>query len=110
MSQKVFGLAYDWEVLHHIFPEERGVYIDNIRKMLEPGGIYLSVCFSEQDPDFGGEGKYRQTPINTTLYFSSEEEIRNLLVTDFTIKELRTVEIAGKYGPHMAVMTLAVKL
>jgi len=105
----VFQFAYDWEVLHHVFPEERGVYIANISKILEPGGIYFPVCFSEQDPDFGGEGKYRQTPMNTTLYFSSEEEIRNLLATDFDIEELRTVEISGKYGPHMAVMVLAVR-
>ncbi|MBT7914018.1 class I SAM-dependent methyltransferase [Candidatus Bathyarchaeota archaeon] len=106
----VFQFAYDWEVLHHVFPEERGIYIDNIRKMLEPGGIYFSVCFSEQDSDFGGEGKYRQTPMNTTLYFSSEEEIRNQLATGFYIKELHTIEIAGKYGPHIAVMVLAVKI
>jgi len=104
-----FEFAYDWEVLHHIFPEERKIYIDNISEMLESGGTYFSVCFSEQDPDFGGEGKYRQTPMDTTLYFSSEEEIRDLLAPRFTIKELRTVEIAGKYGPHMAVMVLAVK-
>ena len=106
----VFEFAYDWEVLHHIFPEERGIYINNISKMLEQDGRYLSVCFSEQDPDFGGQGKYRKTPANTTLYFSSEEEIRNLLAANFDIKELRTVEIAGKYGPHMAVMVLAVKI
>ena len=105
----VFQFAYDWEVLHHVFPEEREIYIANISKILEPGGIYFSVCFSEQDQDFGGEGKYRQTPMNTTLYFTSEEEIRNLLAPDFDIKELRTVEIAGKYGPHIAVMALAVK-
>ena len=106
----VFELAYDWEVLHHVFPEERGIYIDNISKMLKQGGSYLSVCLSEQDPDFGGEGKYRKTPMNTTLYFSSEEEIRNLLAANFAIKDLRTVQIAGKYGPHMAVMVLAVKI
>ena len=106
----VFQFAYDWEVLHHVFPEERETYIDNISKMLERGGTYFSVCFSEQDPDFGGEGKYRKTPMNTTLYFSSEEEIRNLLAPNFEIKELSTVEIAGKYGPHIAVMALAVKI
>ena len=105
----VFGFAYDWEDLHHVFPEDRKIYIDNISKILEPGGTYFSICFSEQDPDFGGEGKYRQTPMNTTLYFSSEEEIRNLLAPGFAIEELRTVEIAGKYGPHLAVMVLAVK-
>ena len=101
--------AYDWEVLHHVFPEDREHYMANIAGLLEPGGIYFSVCFSEQDPDFGGEGKYRQTPINTTLYFSSEAEIESLLAPRFEIDALRTVEIAGKYGPHVAVMAVATR-
>ena len=104
-----FQFAYDWEVLHHVFPEERGIYLENIGKILEPGGLYLSVCFSEEDPAFGGEGKYRQTPMNTTLYFSDEDEVESLLATSFDIEELRTVEIAGKYGPHVAVVALAAK-
>jgi len=33
---------------------------------------------SEKDPQFGGAGKIRKTPLGTTLYFSSEDEIRDL--------------------------------
>jgi 2-polyprenyl-3-methyl-5-hydroxy-6-metoxy-1,4-benzoquinol methylase len=101
-----FDLAYDWELLHHVFPEKRQAYIDNVHRMLRPGATHLSVCFSEENPDFGGTGKYRQTPLGTTLYFSSEEEIRELFSQKFQILELDTTAIAGKYGPHMAVVTL----
>lgn len=96
-----FDLALDWEVLHHIFPEDRSHYVKNVHSLLRPGGVYFSVCFSESDASFGGEGKFRETPLGTTLYFSSEEELRDLLVPSFDILELNIVEIPGKRGPHM---------
>jgi SAM-dependent methyltransferase len=102
-----FDFAYDWEVLHHVFPEHRDRYVANVHKMLRPLARYLSVCFSEDDdPSFGGTGKYRKTPLGTTLYFSSEQELRNLFEPMFDIEELSTVEVAGKFKPHKAVKAL----
>ena len=101
-----FDFAYDWEVLHHIFPNHRRRYIRNVYRLLRPGAGYLSVCFSEHDSDFGGAEKYRKTPLGTTLYFSSETELQELFEPLFLIQELCTVEIIGKYGPHTAVKAL----
>ena len=98
-----FDFAYDWEVLHHVFPEDRKQYASNVHGVLRPGARYLSVCFSESDTDFGGEGKYRKTPLGTTLYFSSERELRDLFEPLFEILEISTVDVEGKYGPHRAV-------
>ncbi len=97
-----FELAYDWEVLHHIFPDDRPWYIENVHSLLGPGGAYLSLCFSDKDPSFGGPDKFRTTNLGTVLYFSSEEELRELFAPRFDILELNTVEIPGKYGFHMA--------
>jgi SAM-dependent methyltransferase len=102
-----FDFAYDWEFLHHIFPEDRETYIKNVHNLLNRGAPYFSVCFSEDDPQFGGSGKYRKTRIGTTLYFSSESEIRELASPYFTIRELKTIEVSGKFGPHKAVYLLA---
>jgi cyclopropane fatty-acyl-phospholipid synthase-like methyltransferase len=96
-----FDFAYDWELLHHVSPEDRPAYLKNVHSVLKPGGVYFSVCFSEKDPGFGGEGKYRKTPLGTILHFSSEKELRGLYEPLFNIIELNTVEIPGKYGPHM---------
>jgi SAM-dependent methyltransferase len=101
-----FDFAYDWEMLHHVFPQDREKYVRNVHRVLRPGAKYLSVCFSKDDPDFGGEGKYRRTPLGTTLYFSSEHELRKLFEPLFHIDVLCTSEIAGKYGPHMVVKAL----
>jgi len=98
-----FGFAFEWEVLHHVFPEDREAYLDNVASLLAPGGKYLSVCFSEQSPAFGGQGKLRKTPIGTELYFSSEGELRELFAPRFEILELDTITVPGKHAPHVAI-------
>ncbi len=102
-----FDFAFDWEFLHHIFPEDQKTYIKNVYKILRPGATYFSVCFSEKDSQFGGSGKYRKTQIGTTLYFSSESELRELVSSYFTIRELKTIEVSGRYGPHCAAYVLS---
>lgn len=98
---EAFGFAYDWSLLHHLFPERRRQYVQTVRRLLVPGGKYLSVCFSERDPAFGGSGKIRRTPLGTVLYFSSEEELRELFSPHFAVKTLKTIEVEGKRGPHL---------
>jgi len=97
-----FDFAYDWEVLHVIFPAQRKRYVENVHRLLNPRGKYLSVCFSEDDPQFGGSGKYRETRLGTVLYFSSEGELRDLFEPLFKILDLRTIEIHAKFAPHLA--------
>ena len=104
-----FDFAFDWEVLHHVYPRKRVRYVQSVSGLLNLGGTYLSVCFSVQDPQFGGRGKYRRTPLGTVLYFSSENELNRLFSGFFTIQELKTVEIGGKGTPHLAISVLMEK-
>ena len=101
-----FDFAYDWLVLHHVFPADRPRYVANVHRTLRPGGLYLSVCFSEDDQAITGEGKYRQPQFGTLLYLSSEQEIRDLFEPSFEIDGLATVDIEGKRAPHRAVKAL----
>ena len=96
-----FEFAYDWALLHHLFPENRKQYVENIHRILRKKAKYLSICFSEQETAFDGSGKYRTTSLGTTLYFSSEDELRDLFSPYFHIKELKTIEIEGKFATHM---------
>lgn len=104
--EEAFDFAYDWEVLHHVFPDTRPAYVRNVARMLRPGGRYFSVCFSEDDPEFGGTGKFRRTPLGTELYFSSESELRELFEPHFAIEDVRTATI-GTRGLHRAVVVMA---
>ncbi len=97
-----FDFAFDWELLHHIFPKNRVRYVANVARLLAPGARYLSVCFHEDDPQFGGSGKFRTTGIGTVLYFSSEDELLELFSPEFLILELRAITIPGKWGDHVA--------
>jgi len=98
---QTWDFAYDWELLHHIFPEQRQKYIENVYGILNRGGKYLSLCFSQQDTGFGGSGKFRESSLGTVLYFSSEDELEGLFKPYFNILNQRTIEISGKFGPHV---------
>ena len=96
-----FEFAYDWSLLHHVFPIDRKRYVETVCRLLAPAGTYLSVCLSEQDAGFGGTGRIRRTPLGTMLYFSSEDELRNLFAPDFDIRILTTAQVEGKREPHL---------
>ena len=100
-NTETFDFAFDWSLLHHIFPEQRERYVQNVQRLLAPGGQYLSVSFSQQDGSFGGTGKYRQTPLGTVLYFSSEDELRELFEPYFDFLALKSVQAEGKVEPHL---------
>jgi len=104
-----YDFVFDWELLHHIFPETREKYLDNVDRLLKPNGYYFSVFFSEDSPQFGGKGKYRKTLLGTQLYFSSETEMEDLYSPLFTIRELKTVDVDGKFGTHRAIYALLTK-
>jgi len=92
----LYGFIFEWDVLHHIYPEQRRRYVTNISRFLQVNGLYLSVCFHEDDPLFGGIGKLRTTTIGTRLYFSSQKELKKLFEPFFRIVEMKTMEVEGK--------------
>lgn len=106
---KTFDFAYDWELLHHIYPEDRNKYVENVQRIINQRGRYLSVCFNEKDTQFGSSGKYRKTQLGTILYFSSEDELRKLFSVYFKILEIKTFEIKGKTVPHIVTYTFMEK-
>ncbi|WP_372643842.1 class I SAM-dependent methyltransferase [Ancylomarina sp.] len=54
-----FNFAFDYGLLHHIFPQDRKMYARNVAKLLNENAFYLSIAFNEEDDYFEGKGKYR---------------------------------------------------
>ncbi len=96
-----WDFAYEWGLLHLISCRNRPKYVESVWRLLNENGKYLSLCFSEQDKFFEGSGKHRETQLGNVLYFSNEEELKELFEPHFKILELRTVEIEAKVGPHV---------
>ena len=54
-----FDLAVEWEVFHHIPPEAERAYIENVARLLRPGGIWLAGTLSVEDPWLADQGARR---------------------------------------------------
>ena len=98
---QTWDFVYDWGLLHHLFPEQRQKYVENVYRIVNPGGRYLSVCFSQEDTGFGGSGKFRKTSLGSVLYFSSADELRELFKPYFQGIDLQTIEVSGKFMSHI---------
>lgn len=103
-----FDFVLEWALIHHIKPEQREKYVRNVKKILNKGGKYLSICFNNQNPDFGAKGENLRVvsegaamPAGTKLYYSSLEEIRKLFEPYFKIIEGKTIQMTTGSKPHI---------
>lgn len=95
--EEKFDFVLEWGVMHHIMPPQRKKYVEGINNLLNKDGKYLSVCFNEKSPEFGGVGeKYRMSPLDTQLYYSSQSELQELFEPYFRIIEAKIVTMVGK--------------
>jgi len=91
-----FDFVLEWGVIHHIMPPQREKYIKDIAGLLNKDGKYLSVCFNEQSPEFGGLGKkYRESPLGTKIYYSSQDELKELFKPYFCVIEAKIITMTG---------------
>ncbi len=105
---KKFDFILEWALLHHIVPKKRKKYAKDVEKILNKGGKYLSICFNNQNSDFGAEGKNLRTipkgaamPEGTKLYYSSLEEVKELFKEHFQIIETKLIKISTGSKPHI---------
>jgi len=103
-----FDFILEWAILHHIIPEQRQKYIEDIKEVLNKGGKYLSICFNNQNPDFGTKGKNlrivpegAKMPAGTKLYYSSFEEMEQLFEPHFRIIEAKLIQMTAGKKKHI---------
>ena len=66
---QTWDFAYDWGLLHHIFPHRRRKYLENVRQILNPKAKFLSVCFSERGYRFRKLCKIQENTAGQHLIF-----------------------------------------
>ncbi len=103
-----FDFVLEWAILHHIPPEQRNKYLENIKRILNEKGKYLSICFNNQNPDFGAKGKDlriipegAKMPAGTKLYYSSFEEMKQLFESHFRIIEAKLITMTAGKKEHI---------
>ncbi len=73
---RTFGTVTDSGFFHTLSDEERPVFAGNLATVLDHGGRYLMLCFSEQEP--GGYGPRRVTQQEIRACFRDGWEIRSI--------------------------------
>jgi len=103
-----FDFIFEWAILHHIMPEQRQKYVENIKRSLNKDGKYLSICFNNQNLDFGEKGKSlrmiprgAKMPAGTKLYYSSFEEMKQLFEPHFHIIEAKLITMTAGKKEHI---------
>lgn len=98
-----FDFVHEWMVLHHILPPDRKAYLANVMNLLNSGGRYLSVSFSEENEGFGEPptGKWRKSPMGPSIYCGALEEIAGFFMPHCSILKKKVIEIPGQKDPHL---------
>jgi SAM-dependent methyltransferase len=102
-----FDFAFDWELLHHILPKDHQTYIRNVLRILNPRCHIPLRLLPRTGPPVWREREIPENMVGTTHYFSSESELQDLVSPYFRIRELKTIEIGGKFGSHVVIYLLA---
>jgi SAM-dependent methyltransferase len=58
-----FDVALDCGLFHVFSDRERARYVKGLHAVLRPGGEYYMLCFSDNEPDWGGPRRIRRQEI-----------------------------------------------
>lgn len=85
-----YDFIFDRGCFHVIEPEKRDIYMQNIWKILKPGGLLFLKCISKED---------KAVVTDIFPYKSSIEEIKLLFENRFKIKSYRSTSFHGNHKP-----------
>lgn len=81
-----FGSVIDSGLFHVFADEERERYVASLESVIEPGGRYYMLCFSDREPaDWGGPRRV------------TKEEIRSAFSEGWRVESIRRAEFASIY-------------
>ena len=99
-----FDFAYDSGCFHVIEPEKRKKYASIIYKLLKNHGRLLLLCFSENEPDWGGPHRIKKPELEETF---ARFKILWINETEFKANDSA---VANQFAAHKAYAMLAEKI
>jgi SAM-dependent methyltransferase len=64
---ELFDTALDCGLFHLFDDGERGVFVENLRAVIRPGGCYFMLCFSDRQPGQFGPRRVSQAEIRASF-------------------------------------------
>lgn len=101
---KKFDFAYDSGCFHVLEPEKRKKYASVINKLLKNHGRLLLMCFSENEPDWGGPHRIKKLELEETF---AKFKILWINETEFKANDST---VANQFAAHKAYVMLAEKI
>ena len=98
-----FDVVYDWELLDVSSRRTGEKYTDNVHRLLNAGGRYVSgvsarTALNSEAPENTGKPHWERSCI-----FRREKEMEVLFGKRFVICDLKTIDIEGKNAVHKAI-------
>jgi len=91
-----FDFIFDWRFFHELINEkDRNDYLDDIKRLLDENGKYLSVSFSGDSKLFG-TGLLRKAPTGITLFFPTLHEAEKIFGKNFEIIDAKHIKVPEK--------------
>ncbi|HJW76837.1 MAG TPA: class I SAM-dependent methyltransferase [Thermoleophilia bacterium] len=84
-----FGAVIDCGLFHALSDEERRPYVGGLRSVLEEGGHYFMLCFSEHEPDGWGPRRIDAADITGTFREEDGFEVEAIEETRFETRDGR---------------------
>lgn len=102
---EAFAVAVDYGVFHHIKAPDQGRYIEEVHRVLAPGGCLILSVFSTRFQHYPGEVRSRNWVVHRDHYdrFFTQEELIGLFGRAFSVEAV-VEEVSGHEAFHHSLM------
>lgn len=100
-----FSVAIDYGVFHHVKVPDQARYVEEVRRVLLPGGSFVLTVFSTNFKHYPGEVRRRNWVVHRDHYdrFFTERDIVELFSPSFAVEAV-VEEVSGNEAYHHALM------
>lgn len=102
---ETFSVAIDYGVFHHVKVPDQGRYVEEVLRVLQPGGSFVLTVFSTNFKHYPGEVRRRNWVVHRDHYdrFFTKRDIVEVFSPSFVVEAV-VEEVSGHEAYHHALM------